>query len=813
LGLSVVALVSALAATTAQAQVPPQIPYTGLLTYSNGSPYSGTVLVVATLHSHPTFDNAVFGPVEHENIAVQDGIVSFVLGGAQDPIPQAALLESELWLELEVNGNVLLPRQRILSVPYALRAQEASNAATLGGVAANLYAQKPSAQSQLQSVAFSGSFTDLAGVPNFAAQFVDEGQVDSISSAMLMSGAVDGDAIANGAVSFADWASNGCLEGQVPRFSGTAWQCADMSSTPGGGGGGSSSQGYLAKFGPSSALEDAAIYQTASGNLGIGTQTPSARLEVRGGASGAPAISAATSTIERGVAGAGEPLAGGVLYFSSTEPYFGVDPSPPYRLTNGETYGSLQYRRPGTSAGQWWLLFVQAGPTGGWQVHYGARFAIPAGTQGQVLTQSFSEALATVGSPTIPATGDFYIGWLSAAPGFAAPGGSMYADVASSGTVQWQQTSVAPVAGTVYTPTTFNNGTRVHLSVYPQGFVDTTAGHSLPLQGGVNWFDAATPYFGVEVRPEYRLAKGVTYEAVTYRKPSNNTGGRFWLLFVELGAANQFIVRYGARLRIPEGAVGQVVTQRLADAETQVGTPAPPGSGADWYVAWISAVPGSEPGGAFYGDSTQPGGGAVYVPTAQQPVAGGTYTVNQGGGRGMHIAVHEAGTTPNLELQHWRDGRGNVVASLSAEGLLRLGSANVGNSGGTRLVVHGQAFASGGFTSSSDARLKTQVETLTGALDALAALRGVRFEWTEAAQRVRGVGRGVEIGVLAQELEAVFPELVVTEPSGLKAVAYDKLVAVLVSALNEERAARVADVEALERRLNALEARLPPLPR
>jgi hypothetical protein len=79
----------------------------------------------------------------------------------------------------------------------------------------------------------------------------------------------------------------------------------------------------------------------------------------------------------------------------------------------------------------------------------------------------------------------------------------------------------------------------------------------------------------------------------------------------------------------------------------------------------------------------------------------------------------------------------------------------------------------------------------------------VRYSWIDEAADANG-GKRRFIGFLAQEVEAVLPELVSTNDEGTKSVNYDGVIPVLVEALKEERAARVA----LAARLDAVEARL-----
>jgi len=100
----------------------------------------------------------------------------------------------------------------------------------------------------------------------------------------------------------------------------------------------------------------------------------------------------------------------------------------------------------------------------------------------------------------------------------------------------------------------------------------------------------------------------------------------------------------------------------------------------------------------------------------------------------------------------------------------------------------------------SDARLKTDVADLSRGLDVIAALqrlRGVTFNWDASVERAKNLGEGRQIGLIAQEVEAVLPELVGTGKDGYKTLDYARLTALLI----EVAKAQEARIEALERRL------------
>jgi len=120
---------------------------------------------------------------------------------------------------------------------------------------------------------------------------------------------------------------------------------------------------------------------------------------------------------------------------------------------------------------------------------------------------------------------------------------------------------------------------------------------------------------------------------------------------------------------------------------------------------------------------------------------------------------------------------------------------------GYTLDVAGPAHASS-FPTSSDERLKKNVKQLDNVLEKLEKIRGVSFDWNELYESLgRSTGHR-EVGVIAQEVEAQFPELV-TEwgEERYKAVDYGRLTGVLIEAIKELR----AENQALRKRVDSLE--------
>ena len=84
------------------------------------------------------------------------------------------------------------------------------------------------------------------------------------------------------------------------------------------------------------------------------------------------------------------------------------------------------------------------------------------------------------------------------------------------------------------------------------------------------------------------------------------------------------------------------------------------------------------------------------------------------------------------------------------------------------------------YNSSSDKRLKKNVKTVTGALATVDALRGVSFEWKEGSAKA--------IGMIAQEVQEVIPDVVTTDDNGYLGIKYTNVIGVLVEAIKELKA-------------------------
>jgi hypothetical protein len=84
---------------------------------------------------------------------------------------------------------------------------------------------------------------------------------------------------------------------------------------------------------------------------------------------------------------------------------------------------------------------------------------------------------------------------------------------------------------------------------------------------------------------------------------------------------------------------------------------------------------------------------------------------------------------------------------------------------------------------SSDRELKNNLLPITGALEKVKGIGGYSFDWNEK----QDVYKGRDVGVIAQEVEEVLPEIVTTRENGYKAVKYEKIVPLLIEAIKEQQ--------------------------
>ena len=102
------------------------------------------------------------------------------------------------------------------------------------------------------------------------------------------------------------------------------------------------------------------------------------------------------------------------------------------------------------------------------------------------------------------------------------------------------------------------------------------------------------------------------------------------------------------------------------------------------------------------------------------------------------------------------------------------------------LKVTGQIYCTNNITAyySSDINLKDNIRPIESALFKVQQINGVTFDWNEKSSKIQQ-DKGHDVGLIAQEVEKVLPEVVVLRPDGIKAIAYEIVVPLLVESIKE----------------------------
>ena len=199
--------------------------------------------------------------------------------------------------------------------------------------------------------------------------------------------------------------------------------------------------------------------------------------------------------------------------------------------------------------------------------------------------------------------------------------------------------------------------------------------------------------------------------------------------------------------------------------------------------AWLTSLAASKLTGtiAIAAGGTGAGTGAdartnLDVPSRSGVGASGTWGISISG----NAASSNTATTATVA---------GTANALNTSGNYQLGSLGVGIAASG---VAGEIRSTGDVTAffASDARLKENIRPIEGALGIVLAIGGKAFDWNETHLQARGGEDGLfvrkaDFGVIAQDVEQVFPLAVRTRPDGFLAVDYAKLAALAFQAIAE----------------------------
>ena len=146
-----------------------------------------------------------------------------------------------------------------------------------------------------------------------------------------------------------------------------------------------------------------------------------------------------------------------------------------------------------------------------------------------------------------------------------------------------------------------------------------------------------------------------------------------------------------------------------------------------------------------------------------------------------------------LQIFVEENGANSLSTSFHGSGVQIHGGLYVGDSA-TPSFVQDEIRAEGDITAfhSSDISLKENIVEINNAMDKINSIRGVYFDWTDEHIQKRSGEDGYfvrkhDVGVIAQEVEQVLPEVVRDRKDGTKAVDYQKMVALLIEGMKEQQ--------------------------
>jgi hypothetical protein len=180
--------------------VPTKLSQQGRLLDGNSVAFTGTHALIFSIYDAETGGNEVWR--EERSVDFEEGYYAVVLGELV-PVDDLLFSAGAVWLELTVDGSVLSPRQEIVSVPWALRATSAEHVD--GGVV-------EAAEISVGGVpVIDSTGTWIGPTPD-----VDWSELTGVPGD-IADGDQDGDILAN----------LNCSNGQVAKWDGSAWLCAD----------------------------------------------------------------------------------------------------------------------------------------------------------------------------------------------------------------------------------------------------------------------------------------------------------------------------------------------------------------------------------------------------------------------------------------------------------------------------------------------------------------------------------------------------------------------------------------------------------
>jgi hypothetical protein len=313
---------------------------------------------------------------------------------------------------------------------------------------------------------------------------------------------------------------------------------------------------------------------------------------------------------------------------------------------------------------------------------------------------------------------------------------------------------------------------RITSGILPSGLGDLSINGNVLTVGGANNSITVSPSgtgitrsskdLQVEAQSRVRFADANSSNFVAFRAATNVTADVTWTLPVSDGTDNTVLATNGA-------GVLSWITQNIEieDQTSSTGT----------FFPLFTNVTSNTTTETLNRSSTKltyvPSSGLLTTPSVSVTASTGSTTTTTG----ALIVTGGVGVGGQVTTSTLNSGNSQITS-------LGVGTAASGTSGEVRATNNVTAFFS------SDAKFKENVRDIPNALEKVTAIGGKLFDWTDDYVASKGGTDGYfvqkeDFGVIAQDVQSVFPEAVRTRDDGSLAVDYAKLSALAFAAIVE----------------------------
>ena len=252
----------------------------------------------------------------------------------------------------------------------------------------------------------------------------------------------------------------------------------------------------------------------------------------------------------------------------------------------------------------------------------------------------------------------------------------------------------------------------------------------------------------------------------------NNTPDTYIVIDVSTGQQYYKVTAPTSGTSGAQGPSGSIGSSGLSGTGGTSGTNGTAGSGG---TSGTSGTYGTAGSGGTSGTS------GTYGTAGSGGTSGTNGTAGSGGTSGTNGTAGSGGTSGT----NGTAGSGGTSGGFTTNSNAQVNSLGVGvAASGTT----GEIRATGDITGfySSDIRLKENISPIENSLDKIKAISGNTFDWKSGFEQYHS-HTGKDVGVIAQEIQSILPEIVTERESGYLAVDYIKIIALLIEAIKEQQ--------------------------